>query len=43
MRFTFLLLLTPLITACLGVPDKVSVVASVDASQYLGTWYEIAG
>ncbi|MFM2435073.1 MAG: hypothetical protein RL063_1054 [Pseudomonadota bacterium] len=42
MRFTFLLLLTPLLTACLGVPDKVSVVASVDASQYLGTWYEIA-
>ena len=31
-----------LLTACMGVPDNVKVVASVDASQYLGTWYEIA-
>lgn len=28
--------------ACMGVPDKVKVVDSVDANQYLGTWYEIA-
>ncbi len=31
-----------LLTACMGVPDKVKVVDSVDARQYLGTWYEIA-
>ena len=30
------------LTACMGVPDKVSVVNDVDANQYLGTWYEIA-
>lgn len=28
--------------ACMGVPEKVKVVDNVDASQYLGTWYEIA-
>lgn len=33
---------TLLLTACLGIPDNVKVVQSVDASQYLGTWYEIA-
>jgi apolipoprotein D and lipocalin family protein len=42
MRHTFLLLLIPLLTACMGVPDNVKVVASVDANQYLGRWYEIA-
>ncbi|MEZ0317337.1 MAG: lipocalin family protein [Methylophilaceae bacterium] len=26
----------------MGVPDDVQVVKSVDANQYLGTWYEIA-
>lgn len=31
-----------LLSGCLGVPDKVNVVSSVDANQYLGTWYEIA-
>ena len=31
-----------LLTACMGVPDNVKVVESVNASQYLGTWYEIA-
>ncbi len=31
-----------LLTACMGVPDNVKVVDSVDANQYLGTWYEIA-
>ncbi len=31
-----------MLTACMGVPDKVKVVDSVDARQYLGTWYEIA-
>jgi apolipoprotein D and lipocalin family protein len=31
-----------LLTACMGAPENVKVVDSVDASQYLGTWYEIA-
>lgn len=31
-----------LFTACMGVPDNVKVVESLNASQYLGTWYEIA-
>jgi apolipoprotein D and lipocalin family protein len=26
----------------MGVPDNVKVVESIDANQYLGTWYEIA-
>ncbi len=30
------------LSACLGVPEKVTVVDKVDANQYLGTWYEIA-
>jgi apolipoprotein D and lipocalin family protein len=31
-----------LLSACMGVPDNVKVIERVDASQYLGTWYEIA-
>lgn len=31
-----------IMSACTGVPDNIKVVESVDASQYLGTWYEIA-
>jgi apolipoprotein D and lipocalin family protein len=38
----FCLFLTLLLTSCMGVPDNVQVVKSVDANQYLGTWYEIA-
>jgi apolipoprotein D and lipocalin family protein len=41
MRLT-LLSLVLLLSACMGVPDNVKVVESVNASQYLGTWYEIA-
>jgi apolipoprotein D and lipocalin family protein len=42
-NFKLLLLsLFLLLTACMGVPDNVKVVESVDANQYLGTWYEIA-
>jgi len=37
-----LLCLTLLLSACMGVPDDVKVVSSIDARQYLGTWYEIA-
>ena len=41
--FRILVLLTSLLlSACMGVPDNVKVVESVNASQYLGTWYEIA-
>jgi len=36
------LLVTIVLTACMGVPDNVKVVEKVNASQYLGTWYEIA-
>jgi len=31
-----------LLTSCMAVPDKVKVIESFDANQYLGTWYEIA-
>ncbi|OYZ07465.1 MAG: hypothetical protein B7Y32_02835, partial [Methylophilales bacterium 16-45-7] len=31
-----------LLSSCMGVPDNVKVVQSVDANQYLGSWYEIA-
>jgi apolipoprotein D and lipocalin family protein len=37
-----LLSLFLLLTACMGVPDNVKVVEKVNASQYLGAWYEIA-
>ena len=41
--FRILVLLTSLLlSACMGVPENVKVVQSVNASQYLGTWYEIA-
>jgi apolipoprotein D and lipocalin family protein len=42
MKKLLLLLLTLTLIACMGVPDNVKVVESVDANQYLGTWYEIA-
>ena len=42
MRNYFIWLLPLLFSACMGVPDNVKVITSVDANQYLGTWYEIA-
>jgi apolipoprotein D and lipocalin family protein len=42
MKKLLLLLLTLPLIACMGVPDNVKVVESVDANQYLGTWYEIS-
>lgn len=42
MRQWIFICLISLITACMGVPKNVKVIDSVDASQYLGTWYEIA-
>ena len=41
MRLTLFALIL-LLSACMGVPDNVKVVERVNASQYLGTWYEIA-
>jgi apolipoprotein D and lipocalin family protein len=42
-KFNLLLIsLFLLLTACMGVPENVKVVNNVNASQYLGTWYEIA-
>jgi apolipoprotein D and lipocalin family protein len=41
--FRILTLLTILLlAACMGVPENVKVVENVNASQYLGTWYEVA-
>jgi apolipoprotein D and lipocalin family protein len=40
-RLLIVALLT-LLSACTGVPENVKVVESVNASKYLGTWYEIA-
>jgi apolipoprotein D and lipocalin family protein len=42
LKVTCLSILVAASTACMGVPDNVKVVESVDANQYLGTWYEIA-
>lgn len=36
------LLLVVFMNGCTGVPKTVKPIASVDAHQYLGTWYEIA-
>lgn len=35
-------LFTLILTSCMGVPDHIKIIESVDANQYLGTWYEIA-
>lgn len=40
-RFLIVLLML-LLSSCMGMPDNIKVVESVDANQYLGTWYEIA-
>ncbi|MFM9835499.1 MAG: lipocalin family protein [Methylophilaceae bacterium] len=42
MKKLFILLLSFSLFACMGVPQNVTVVNGVNASQYLGTWYEIA-
>ena len=39
---TLVLLSSLLLTSCMGVPENVTVVERVNATQYLGTWYEIA-
>ena len=42
MKILLILITTLLLSSCIGIPKNVKVVDSVDASQYLGTWYEIA-
>lgn len=42
MKRIFFIILVCLITACTGQPKGVTTIKSFDASQYLGTWYEIA-
>lgn len=42
MKTTILSVLLLLLSACTGVPEGIKVLDKVDASQYLGTWYEIA-
>jgi len=39
---TTLLLLLPLLNACMGMPDGVTPVTNFDLQKYLGTWYEVA-
>jgi len=42
MKIRLIILFTLLLTSCTGVPDNIKVVESIDANQYLGSWYEIA-
>jgi apolipoprotein D and lipocalin family protein len=42
MSKVLVLIFATLLSACMGVPDNVKVVESVNANQYFGTWYEIA-
>lgn len=42
MRVSLILIFTCLITACLGMPEKVTPVSDFESERYLGTWYEIA-
>lgn len=42
LRWFTLLLSFISLTACMGAPKGANIVKSVNASQYLGTWYEIA-
>lgn len=42
MKILFSCFLLLLITSCTGTPDGITPIKSIDANQYLGTWYEIA-
>jgi apolipoprotein D and lipocalin family protein len=42
LKFSPLLISLLLLSACNSVPERVNVVPSVQADQYLGQWYEIA-
>lgn len=41
-RNPLIILIMLMLTSCMGVPDNVKVVDSINANEYLGTWYEIA-
>ncbi len=41
-KMTVLIAITALISGCVGIPSNVKPVQGFNASQYLGTWYEIA-
>ena len=40
--FVIMILALPLVSGCLGYPDKVKPVQNFELNRYLGTWYEIA-
>jgi len=42
MKKYVLLILSLLLTSCVGIPDGVSAVDGFEVNRYLGTWYEIA-
>ncbi|GLS82898.1 lipocalin family protein [Paraferrimonas haliotis] len=42
MRAVTVLLMSILLSACVGLPDKVSPVSNFELPRYLGTWYEVA-
>lgn len=42
MQKYFLTVLSVVLTACSQLPERAKIVQSMDANQYLGTWYEIA-
>lgn len=42
MKNKFVIFFILLLTACTGTPESITPIKSVDANQYLGTWYEIA-
>jgi apolipoprotein D and lipocalin family protein len=42
MKIVFILIISAILSSCMGVPANVKVVDNIDANQYLGTWYEIA-
>ncbi|WP_117234390.1 lipocalin family protein [Vibrio maerlii] len=38
----FSILITLLLTGCLGMPNKVEPISNFELDRYLGTWYEVA-
>ncbi|NOT67203.1 MAG: hypothetical protein HOP04_02535 [Methylophilaceae bacterium] len=42
MKTKLIVLLSLILSACMGVPDGIHVVTGFEANKYLGTWYEIA-
>ena len=42
MKKTLLILSTLLLSACLGIPERVKPVSGFELNKYLGKWYEVA-